>query len=285
MEWDCEIRVLEVWREVTSPQLKQGQLDRLLSAPSRQKLNISKEGESEQLVLGVTILIVDKFFMSKLHYLYAHCPLSGHHWEESAFVFFTFSCQIWIHVDKILPDPSLLKAEQSQLSQPLLCQTLPSFMALAGLTPVFPCLSRVVEPSLGELGHRHCPLDTTHTVHQNRIRGGRIQTCVSQLFSLTARLCFLARLRWFPSLASLPCCSESLVGMIIRSGEVDESLSCRAVQFCVEHCADLPTHLGWRFIYGALWSDTVISLPSPHSRWCLLTTRFLPFFSSPQCVK
>lgn len=178
-----------------------------------------------------------------------------------------------------------LKAEQSQLSQPVLCQILPSFMALcwihSSISMSLPCYG--AQP--WRAWHRHCPLDTIHSVHQNRIRGGRIQTCVSQLSSLTARLCILARLRWFPSLASLPCCSESLVGMIIRSGEVDESLSCRAVQFCVEHCADLPTHLGWRFIYGALWSDTVISFPSPHSRWCLLTTRFLPFFSSPQCVK
>lgn len=32
--------------------------------------------------------------------------------------------------------------------------------------------------------------------------------------------------RWLSSLASLPCCNENLVGLIIRSGEVDESLSC-----------------------------------------------------------
>lgn len=128
--------------------------------------------------------------------------------------------------------------------------------------------------------HPHCPSG-------NDQRRQNPELCVPALCSDSQTMLSSQAWRWFPSLASLPCCSESLVGMIIRSWEVDESLSCRAVQFCVECCADLPTHLGWRFIYGALRSDTVISFPSPHSHGCLLTMRFLSFFffSSSLCVK
>lgn len=67
---------------------------------------------SEQLVLGVTSLIVDKLFMLKWHFLDATvCPLPSE-WAplRRVFVFFTFSRQVLMRMDKILPDPSLLES-------------------------------------------------------------------------------------------------------------------------------------------------------------------------------
>jgi len=46
--------------------------------------------------------------------------ITGHHWKESGALIFILSCQIFIHIDKIPPEPYHLQAEQSQLSQTLL---------------------------------------------------------------------------------------------------------------------------------------------------------------------
>lgn len=176
--------------------------------------------------------------MLKWHFLDATlCPLPSE-WAplRRVFVFFTFSCQVLMRIDKILPDPSLLKAEQSQLSQPILCQILHPLWPFAGLIPVFPCLTwycgaqpwRAWPQALSFGHHPHC-------ASENDQRRQDPDLCVPALGSDSQTMLSSQAQRWFPSLASLPCCSGSLVGMMIRSGEVDESLSCRAAQFCVEH--------------------------------------------------
>jgi len=44
-------------------------------------------------------------------------PVTGHHWKEPGSVLFTSSVQVFAYIEKIPPEPSLLPAEQSQLSQ------------------------------------------------------------------------------------------------------------------------------------------------------------------------
>lgn len=49
------------------------------------------------------------------------CPLplvTGHQWQEPRSVFLTLSLQTFVHLDGMPPEPSLLRAEQPQLSPP-----------------------------------------------------------------------------------------------------------------------------------------------------------------------
>lgn len=46
------------------------------------------------------------------------CSVPGHHWEESGSLFCIPSHQMFIHTDKISPEPSFCQAKQSQLAQP-----------------------------------------------------------------------------------------------------------------------------------------------------------------------
>lgn len=68
---------------------------------------------AEQLVPGVTILIVDKFFMLKWHFLCATlCPLLSE-WEPLRRVYLCLLyilLQILIHIDKVRPNLSLLES-------------------------------------------------------------------------------------------------------------------------------------------------------------------------------
>ncbi|KAK4830703.1 hypothetical protein QYF61_012872 [Mycteria americana] len=50
----------------------------------------------------------------------ASCPVTGHHQIQPGSVFSTPSLQVFIYIDKMSPQPSLLQAQQSQLSQPFL---------------------------------------------------------------------------------------------------------------------------------------------------------------------
>ena len=50
----------------------------------------------------------------------APCPVAGHHWKESGPVLLTPTLQIFVGIDKVPSQPSLLQAEQAQLPQPLL---------------------------------------------------------------------------------------------------------------------------------------------------------------------
>lgn len=43
---------------------------------------------------------------------------TGHHWKEPGSNFFAPSLQVIIHIDKILPEPSVLQSEKSQFFQP-----------------------------------------------------------------------------------------------------------------------------------------------------------------------
>lgn len=52
------------------------------------------------------------------------CPDTGNHREKFGFVLFTPSRQIFVCIHKILPEPSLLKAEQSQFIHSFLIQLL-----------------------------------------------------------------------------------------------------------------------------------------------------------------
>jgi len=52
--------------------------------------------------------------------LTASGSVTGHHWKEPGSVCFTPSLQVFIYIDKIPTEPSLLQAEQFQLSQPFL---------------------------------------------------------------------------------------------------------------------------------------------------------------------
>lgn len=45
----------------------------------------------------------------------ASCLTSGYYWEESGFLFIP---SYQVHINEILPDPSFLQAEQSQISHP-----------------------------------------------------------------------------------------------------------------------------------------------------------------------
>jgi len=44
-------------------------------------------------------------------------PVTGHHRKEPGSIFFTPSIQVFIYIDEILPELSLLEPKQSQLSQ------------------------------------------------------------------------------------------------------------------------------------------------------------------------
>ena len=60
-------------------------------------------------------------------------PVTGHHWKVPGSICFTLSLQVFICIDEIRPEPSLLQAEQSQLSWPFLTvQVLQSLDNLSG---------------------------------------------------------------------------------------------------------------------------------------------------------
>ena len=48
----------------------------------------------------------------------APCPVTGHHWKESGPILLTPTLQIFRGISKVPSQPSLLQAEQAQLSQP-----------------------------------------------------------------------------------------------------------------------------------------------------------------------
>jgi len=80
--------------------------------------------------------------------------VTGHHWKEPGSGFFAPSLQLFMDIYKILPEPSLLQAEQPQFPQPFLIGRgvpvpSPSLWPFAGLSPVCPCLSRTGEPRTG----------------------------------------------------------------------------------------------------------------------------------------
>lgn len=65
-------------------------------------------------------LFSDCLKTSDLESLLVSCLVTGHHWKQLGSIFFAPSLQVFTDFDKITPDPPLLQAEQSQLSQPLL---------------------------------------------------------------------------------------------------------------------------------------------------------------------
>lgn len=137
--------------------------------------------------------------MLEWHFLCATlCPLLSE-WEPLRRVYLCLLyllLQILIHIDKVPPNLSLLESwtVPALPASSSVTDTSILYGTLLGSLQYFH-VSCTVEPSPGELGRRHCPLDTIHIVHQKMIKEGRIWTCVSQLSALTARLCFLARLR------------------------------------------------------------------------------------------
>ena len=94
------------------------------------------------------------------------CPGTGYQWKKPVsvlFVLFALSLQVFIHVDKICTqhppqpcstEPSLLQAEQSMLSQPLLHRrdawvSQSSWRPYTGLLLVYPCVSYNGRPRIG----------------------------------------------------------------------------------------------------------------------------------------
>lgn len=71
------------------------------------------------------------------------CPVTGHHWF----------CLLRTLSSRIYPEPFLIQAEWSQLSQPFLIdqvfQPLSFFWPFIGLSSVSPCLSCTIEPRSG----------------------------------------------------------------------------------------------------------------------------------------
>lgn len=60
-------------------------------------------------------------------------PFIRHSWKDFVSIFFIPSQQVFIYSDEVPSDPSLLRAKQSQLSQPLLlCQILQILHPLCG---------------------------------------------------------------------------------------------------------------------------------------------------------
>ena len=105
-------------------------------------------------------------------------------------------CQIFIHMDKI-PLSLLFSRLNSPISLSLfLCDrySLPLIIFKTLCWTHCPCLSCTGEPSIGCLGYKLRPLESIHIVHQKIIKRGGIWTRASQLPTLTARPCFLARL-------------------------------------------------------------------------------------------
>ena len=49
----------------------------------------------------------------------APCPVTGHYWKESGPILLTSTLKIFISIYKIPSQPSLLRAKQAQLPQPL----------------------------------------------------------------------------------------------------------------------------------------------------------------------
>lgn len=47
----------------------------------------------------------------------ASYTVPGHHWKGPASILFASSIKVFTDIDEILPKPSLLQAEESQLSQ------------------------------------------------------------------------------------------------------------------------------------------------------------------------
>lgn len=96
-------------------------------------LNVSEDGDSTtslgSLFLCVTTLIASTMFwffsgISCVSVCVYCLSVSGHHWEESVSAVFTAGSCIYGHL-WVPPELSLLQAEWSQLSQPLLtCQIL-----------------------------------------------------------------------------------------------------------------------------------------------------------------
>lgn len=75
------------------------------------------------------------------------CSVPGYHWEESGSLFFIPSHQMFIHTDKISPEPSFCQAKQSQLVQPQL------------IGKMLQALSHHCGPSLDSFQHVHVSLD------------------------------------------------------------------------------------------------------------------------------
>ena len=101
----------------------------LLRAVSSQVFNISKDGDTTDSVYSLLQCLITptvKKVVSSVwmefpasHYVpFASCPLTGHHWEESGPVFFIPPFRHIYHTNPL--EPSLLQAQESQLSQPLL---------------------------------------------------------------------------------------------------------------------------------------------------------------------
>ena len=62
----------------------------------------------------------------------APCPVTGYHWKELGPILLTPTLQIFISIDKVPSQPSLLQAEQAQLPQPFLTgQMLQSIILVA----------------------------------------------------------------------------------------------------------------------------------------------------------
>lgn len=72
--------------------------------------------------------------------------VTGHHWEVSVSIFFLSFYQVLILCNKILPEPSLLQAEQSQAFQPPL------------LFQILQALDHLHDPLLDLLQNIHVPL-------------------------------------------------------------------------------------------------------------------------------
>ena len=84
-----------------------GRLHNLLGQPAPVLTNPPSKKKKNQLFSDVFQLM-----------LIASGPITGHHWQEPGSVLFALSLQVFRHIDEILlPEPSLLQAEESQLSQ------------------------------------------------------------------------------------------------------------------------------------------------------------------------
>jgi len=74
------------------------------------------------------------------------CPVTGHHWKAPGSVVLAPSLQVFIYIDKIPPEPSLLQAEESQLSHLLL------------IGDILQSLNHLYGPSLDSLQYVHVSL-------------------------------------------------------------------------------------------------------------------------------
>lgn len=84
----------------------------------------------------------------------ASCPVKRQHWKEPGSVLLVPALQDFVYVDKILPEPPFLHAEQLHLSQPFLTrelsQSLYHFLwPYVGPFPLCPCISCTGRPTSG----------------------------------------------------------------------------------------------------------------------------------------